>query len=138
MAKVVGGSLPASIWKSYMTEAHRRIAVHPLPGVYNYDGSEEDPYAEGRGEDEPWVERGGDGYRPGREDDKGVIEDLIDSLFGDDEEKMSAPPPPPPPSYRPRAENDLEDVPAEEDVAPEEPTGPVTPPDGEAVLEPAF
>ena len=139
MAKVVGGSLPASIWKTYMAEAHRRIAVHPLPGVYNYDGSGEDPYADGRGEDEPWVERGGDGYRPGREDDKGVIEDLIDSLFGDGEEEMSAPPPPPPPpSYRPRAENDLEDVPAEEDIAPVEPTGPLTPADGEAVPEPAF
>jgi hypothetical protein len=127
-----------------MAEAHRRIAVHPLPGVYNYDGSDEDPYAEGRGEDEPWVERGGDGYRPGREDEKGVIEDLIDSLFGDDEEEMSAPPPPPPPppSYRPRAENDLEDVPSDEEVAPDEtplpPAGPLEPTDGEAVLEPAF
>jgi len=140
MAKVVGGSLPAQIWKTYMAEAHRRIAVHPLPGVYNYDGSDEDPYAEGRGEDEPWVERGGDGYRPGREDEKGVIEDLIDSLFGDDEENMSAPPqpPPPPPSYRPRAEADLEDVPPDEDIAPGEPTAPAPPTDGEAVLEPAF
>ena len=90
MSRVVGGSLPASIWKSYMVEAHRRIAVHTLPGIYDGYG-DMDPYYGARPvEDDPWVERGGDPAEPPQDEDKGIIEDFFDSLFGDED-----PPPPP-------------------------------------------
>jgi penicillin-binding protein 1A len=90
MSRVVGGSLPASIWKTYMVEAHRRIAVHALPGIYDGYGDMDPYYGSAPVEDEPWVERGGEPAQPPQEEDKGIIEDFFDSLFGDEE-----PPPPP-------------------------------------------
>jgi penicillin-binding protein 1A len=33
MQQVTGGALPARLWKSFMTEAHRGVAAHALPGV---------------------------------------------------------------------------------------------------------
>lgn len=92
MAKIVGGSIPAAIWKSYMIEAHRKIAMHALPGVNNYDGSDGSYPADQSSDDNPWVERDGDQDSDGRRNDKGVIEDFFDRLFGSDkEQRMSAP-----------------------------------------------
>jgi penicillin-binding protein 1A len=101
MTRVVGGSLPASIWKSYMVEAHRRIAVHALPGIYDGYGDTDPYYGAPPVEDEPWVEHGDDPARPPQDEDKGIIEDFLDSLFGDEN------PPPPPrrssPGFGPRS-----------------------------------
>lgn len=125
MAKIVGGSLPASIWKAYMTEAHRKIAVHPLPGIYNYDGSDNPEVADNGAEDNPWVEHDGDGYDHGSGNDKGVIEDFFDRLFGDEEPRRPPPPPPPPPSQynAPRADADPNADPADAEDSPESPSG---------------
>ncbi|MCE9522843.1 MAG: PBP1A family penicillin-binding protein [Alphaproteobacteria bacterium] len=111
MTKVVGGSIPASIWKAYMLAAHRNLPVHSLPGVDLY--GEGGAYAEaGPGDtsnqDEPWVDRDGDSYRrnPRGERDKGVIEDFFDSLFGGRDPETSVPAPPPPqiaPGFSPQA-----------------------------------
>jgi penicillin-binding protein 1A len=100
MNKVVGGSLPASIWKAYMQAAHRNTAIHNLPGVDMYGDS--GPLVDG-GEDSPWVDRDGE-YAERRDNDGGVIEDFFDSLFGGgDERRSEAPPPPPPPRYQPQS-----------------------------------
>ena len=100
MGKVVGGSLPASIWKSYMVEAHKKIPVHQLPGVDDYDSP--DAYVDAGGEDNPWIERGGDGYEGRRRgNDRGVIEDFFDRLFGGEEDNSEPVPAPPPPRYGP-------------------------------------
>jgi penicillin-binding protein 1A len=104
MRKVVGGSLPASIWKAYMLAAHKTTPVHNLPGVDMY-GSDApyDPGSSG-GEDNPWVDRDGSTPEPRRpDDDKGVIEDFFDSLFGDGDEERPREPPPPPPRYTPQS-----------------------------------
>ena len=122
MKKVVGGSLPASIWKAYMLAAHKSVAVHNLPGVDMY--GDHDSYAQN--EDNPWVERDGD-YTERRvpdENDGGVIEDFFDSLFGGDRERRAPPPPPPPPpryvpqSNRPANNGEDGDVEAMADQAP--------------------
>ncbi len=125
MAKVVGGSIPASVWKTYMLEAHKRTPIHPLPGVESYDGS--DSYDDAaNSEDNPWVEH--DGYESRRDNDKGVIEDFFDRLFGGEEKKMSQPPPPPPPPhYEPEPGTDTQDVPDEETAPDAPPPGPVPP-----------
>jgi membrane peptidoglycan carboxypeptidase len=118
MAKVVGGSIPASVWKTYMIEAHRKIAMHPLPGVYNYDGSDGSyPTVDGS-EDNPWVERDGDEPSGGRDNDKGVIEDFFDRLFGDGEPRHPAPPPPPPPPPPPSPDDQQNGEPHTELEAP--------------------
>jgi penicillin-binding protein 1A len=98
MKKVVGGSLPASIWKAYMLAAHKNIPVHNLPGVDMY--SESDAYAQNE-PDNPWVERDGEYTDRHVPDDRpGVIEDFFDSLFGGDHPRNAAPVPPPPPAPR--------------------------------------
>ena len=138
MGRVVGGSLPASIWKTVMVDAHRRIAVHALPGIYDYGMGPEGAYAEGPGEDDPWVDRAEDGPGYRSNDDRGLIEDILDSLFGGEEEAPPAPPPPrapPPPGFGPRHQSSNDGAPVE---PPPSQTGPVTPADGEAVPEPAF
>ena len=107
MSKVVGGSLPASIWKSYMLAAHRNIPVHTLPGIDSY-GEVDTAEAEvpPTGEDNPWVERDGDSDGP-RGRDKGVIEDFFDSIFGNDEREP--PPPPRPQSHVPPPADEPQD-----------------------------
>ncbi|MBP6012384.1 MAG: PBP1A family penicillin-binding protein [Alphaproteobacteria bacterium] len=108
MAKVVGGSIPATIWKAYMLSAHKNIPIHPLPGVDTM--GEGDIYAEGEptGEDNPWVERDENSYeRRSTERDRSVVEDFFDSLFGSDD------PPPPPrtvPQSNPTQPQDREDT----------------------------
>ncbi len=101
MQKVVGGSLPASIWKNYMVAAHRNVPAHSLPGIDMYGGYDT---AEGENteEDDPWIERGND--RDPRSRDRSVVEDFFDSIFGADEMALPPPPPPPmPPRYVPQA-----------------------------------
>jgi penicillin-binding protein 1A len=102
MSRVVGGSLPATIWKTYMVDAHRRIAVRPLPGIYDGYASDDDYYSEVPAQDDAWVERDGDRDRPPPEDDRGIIEDFFDSLFGDDDGPRSAPPQRSTPGFGPR------------------------------------
>ncbi len=123
MQKVVGGSLPASIWKNYMQAAHKGIPVHNLPGIDTYGSSDS---ADAGSEDNPWVDRGDDDSQdrraPGR--DRGVIEDFFDSLFGGDT-ALPAPPPPMGPRYGPRVEAepdpaDVEDMTAAEEAAEED------------------
>jgi penicillin-binding protein 1A len=131
MTKVVGGGIPASIWKNYMLAAHRNIGMHPLPGIDTY-GS--DDYAGTPGEeDEPWVDRGEDGRDRRGPRDRDVIEDFFDSLFGDDGAALPVPPPPPAPRFVPQA------APVPDPVAPPEPpepAQPAEPADEEAAAEP--
>ena len=101
MTKVVGGGIPASIWKNYMLAAHRNIAIHSLPGIDSF-GSED--YAEAPAEeDNPWVERSENGRDNRGPRDRGVIEDFFDSLFGDNDTAVPVPPPPPPPRFVPQS-----------------------------------
>jgi penicillin-binding protein 1A len=94
MTKVVGGGIPASVWKNYMLAAHRNTTIHTLPGI---DAFGSDDYANGpTDEDEPWVDRGEDGYDRGRPRDRNVIDDFFDSLFGEDDTAVPVPPPPAP------------------------------------------
>jgi penicillin-binding protein 1A len=144
MKKVVGGSLPASIWKAYMLAAHRNVAVHNLPGVDMY--GTHDPDAQGDPEN-PWVERDGE-YTERRPDDRGVIEDFFDSLFGEGDRPNTANPPPPPPRYVPQSNRTQpryeEDVEAMADQGPaiararrrNQTPDPVPEPDPEEMLEP--
>lgn len=121
MGKVVGGSIPAQIWKTYMVDAHRKIAVHALPGVNDYDYGYDADVADAERGDDPWIERGGDGYHRRRDNDKGVIEDFFDRLFGDDEPaEMRGPPPPPsypPNGYQRQSDADVDPRDAEEEDA---------------------
>lgn len=151
MNKVVGGSIPASIWKAYMSEAHRNKPMHSLPGIDTFDG-DGDAYASSDSssgnEDEPWVERDGDASdRGSRGNDRGVIEELFDSLFGDErpQPEMAAPapiPPPPrsivPPRLSPMSEASPEAAPpVEPQVAePAAPEAPAAPPVAEAAEAP--
>jgi penicillin-binding protein 1A len=106
MGKVVGGGIPATIWRAYMISAHKDLPVRTLPGIDMYgmtgqdyaNASQPPPYSE----DMPWVERG-EGGRDRRDRDRGVLEDFFDSIFGSEEEEERAPPPPPP-EYEPRSE----------------------------------
>jgi hypothetical protein len=56
----------------------------------------------------------GPGYRSN--DDKGLIEDILDSLFGGEEEAPPAPPPPraPPPGFGPRHQSSNDGAPGDE------------------------
>jgi len=107
MAKVVGGSIPASIWKAYMVSAHQKIALHSLPGIDAF-GSDAYATASDGYDDNPWVERDGDGDsgRPPSNRDRGVIEEFFDSLFGGREPSTSVDdaPVPMPQRYSPRAD----------------------------------
>lgn len=127
MGKIVGGSFPASIWRTFMLEAHRTTPIHPLPGVNGYNSS--DGVADAGSEDNPWVERDGN---DGTGDDRGVIEDFFDSLFGDEverPERMSAPRPRRiPPGHDPPADDETQVAPDTQvepddvaDAAPETP-----------------
>lgn len=111
MGKIVGGNIPASIWRAYMLAAHRNLPVRNLPGV--------DPYGEDYStdnadyEDNPWVERDADGNP--RDDDRGLVEEFFDGLFGRREPRTSAPlPPPPAPVAPPPPAPDDEEAPADE------------------------
>jgi membrane peptidoglycan carboxypeptidase len=104
MAKVVGGSIPATIWKAYMVAASKDLPVRTLPGIDMFGQTGED-YAEShqpQGEDMPWVERGEDRHS----NDRGVLENFLDSIFGGDDDEHRAPPPPPPSGerYQPHSE----------------------------------
>jgi len=116
MKRVVGGSLPASIWKSYMLTAHKGIPVHTLPGVDTQD--EWDAYAGRDYEDNPWVDRDGNPRRRTNRD-RGVIEEFFDSLFGDDPDTALPPPPPPAPRFQPqsnRNDGELDEEPPPEEA----------------------
>lgn len=106
MKKVVGGSLPASIWKAYMLAAHKNKPIHNLPGVDMYGSASEEPYPDGSVPDNPWVDRDGYSDRGPPDGDRGVIEDFFDSLFGGDNEERPRNPPPPPPRYEPQSNRD--------------------------------
>ncbi len=73
--RVTGGSLPAQVWKSVMTEAHRGLPGLPLPGVYRPDEWSEPAFGEDRM--------------------AGGIVDFLAGIFGGS--RAEAPPPPPPP-----------------------------------------
>ena len=143
MQRIVGGGLPASIWKNYMLAAHRGIAIHTLPGIDMY-GSYDTADADGS-EDEPWVERGDDDDRRGPR--RGVIEDFFDSLFGGDDTALPpAPELPPAPRYLPRAEvepepidpPDLAELPDEATRPPRDLDGPYRQPEPDADAESPF
>jgi penicillin-binding protein 1A len=111
MKKVVGGSIPASIWKAYMIAAHRNVPVHSLPGIDVFGDS--DAYANAdnpESQDNPWVERDENGNPRGHDSrDRGVIEEFFDSLFGGRDSGNEEPPesPDPPQMYErlsPRAD----------------------------------
>ncbi len=77
--RVTGGSLPAQVWKSVMTEAHRGLPGLPLPGVYQPDEWSEPTYGEDRV--------------------AGGIVDFLAGIFGGG--RADAPPPPPSRRARP-------------------------------------
>jgi penicillin-binding protein 1A len=143
MQKIVGGGLPASIWKNYMLAAHRGIAIHTLPGIDMY-GSYDTADADGENEDEPWVDRGDDDRRGPR---RGVIEDFFDSLFGGDDTALPpAPDLPPAPRYLPRAEvepepidpPDMAELPDEASRPPRDLDGPYRQPEPDADADSPF
>ena len=72
--RVTGGSLPAQVWKSVMTEAHRGLPGLPLPGVYQPDEWSDPAFGEDRM--------------------AGGIVDFLAGIFGGG--RAEAPPPPPP------------------------------------------
>ena len=72
--RVTGGSLPAQVWKSVMTEAHRGLSGLPLPGVYQPDEWSDPTFGEDRM--------------------AGGIVDFLAGIFGGS--RAEAPPPPPP------------------------------------------
>ncbi len=108
MGRVVGGTIPASIWKAYMTAAHRNLPIRNLPGVDPY-GEDYSESQNGNYEDNPWVERDADGNP--RNDDRGLVEEFFDDLFGRREPRTSAPlpQPPPPPPVAPRPSPEVEE-----------------------------
>ncbi len=73
--RVTGGSLPAQVWKSVMTEAHRGLPGLPLPGVYRPDEWSDPAFGEDRM--------------------AGGIVDFLAGIFGGS--RAETPPPPPPP-----------------------------------------
>jgi penicillin-binding protein 1A len=102
MGKVVGGNIPASIWKAYMLAAHRTLPIRSLPGIdMNGEGDDFAEGEDGNYEDNPWVERDSDGNP---RDDRGAVEEFFDGLFGRRDPETSSPPapPPPPPPVAPR------------------------------------
>jgi len=105
MSKVVGGGIPATIWKAYMVAASKDLPVRTLPGIDMFGqtgGDFADAHVPSPGEDMPWVERG-EGRRGGH-DDRGVLENFLDSIFGGDDEEHAPAPPPPQERYAPRSE----------------------------------
>jgi len=44
MAKVTGGSIPARIWKGFMTEALKNVAAHDLPTAYSVASQDTMPW----------------------------------------------------------------------------------------------
>ncbi|MBI1212879.1 MAG: PBP1A family penicillin-binding protein [Alphaproteobacteria bacterium] len=106
MARVVGGSIPATIWKAYMLAAEKNLPVRTLPGIDMFGQTGED-YAEVHSSDSdgdmPWVD-GGDGGRRDRHEDRGVLEEFFDSIFGGDDDEDRRAPPPPDDGYGPRSE----------------------------------
>lgn len=132
MAKVVGGSIPASIWKAYMLAAHRTLAIRNLPGVdpYGEDYSQSD---DSGNEDNPWVDRDADGNP--RDDDRGLVEEFFDDLFGRREPRTSAPlPPPPRPPVAPRPTPETD----EDAVEPPDEPGPYRQPEPDPEEAPPF
>jgi penicillin-binding protein 1A len=112
MNKVVGGSLPANVWKAYMVAAHRNVPVHNLPGIDMYGDSSS---MVDSGEENPWVDR--DGEYAERHEDRGAIEEFFDSLFGGgDDRRTEAPPPPPPPRYQPQSNQQRDEEPTDEEI----------------------
>jgi membrane peptidoglycan carboxypeptidase len=104
MAKVVGGSIPATIWKAYMVAASKDLPVRTLPGIDMFGQTGEDYAAEmhvAPGEDMPWVERG---ERRERRQDRGALERFLDDIFGGSDDEEPVPAPPPPERYAPRSE----------------------------------
>lgn len=106
MAKVVGGSIPATIWKAYMVAASKDLPVRTLPGIDMFGQTGEDYASEthvapGPGEDMPWVERG---ERRERRQDRGALERFLDDIFGGSDDEERVPAPPPPERYSPRSE----------------------------------
>ena len=104
MDKVVGGTLPATLWREIMTAAHAGVAAHELAGTNDTFYADENPYEyfeDGRGYadrdrlDERERRGRGDWYDgpppPPYEDE----EDILDFLFGGPPE-----PPPPPPDWQ--------------------------------------
>jgi penicillin-binding protein 1A len=91
--RVAGGGLPASIWKAFMTAAHRGLPIRTLPGIDLY--SEPDPgyYTEAP---PPEPEYAPPPQRPPPEPDQpGLIDRFLDDLFGGSDYPDEAPPPPP-------------------------------------------
>jgi hypothetical protein len=91
-----------------MTAAHRNLPIRNLPGVDPY-GEDYSESQDGNYEDNPWVERDADGNP--RNEDRGLVEEFFDDLFGRREPRTSAPlpPPPPPPPVAPRPSPEVED-----------------------------
>lgn len=103
MDKIVGGNIPAEIWRKIMAVAHDGLPVRPIPGADYLD----DPYAVAG--DRGWQNPGSPGtpipgydpfdpysapYPPPPPRDEDLGEAILDWLFG--------PPSPPPPPRDPR------------------------------------
>ncbi len=79
--RVTGGSLPAQVWKSVMTEAHRGLPGLPLPGIYRPDEWSDPVFGEDRM--------------------AGGIVDFLAGIFGSSRTEVPSSPPPPRP-FRPQ------------------------------------
>ncbi|MEO1197624.1 MAG: PBP1A family penicillin-binding protein [Pseudomonadota bacterium] len=95
MARVTGGSLPATIWHDFMDSAYFGVAIAELPGTYHpgagYDVATHDPYGQGvvpSGSDpaQPWYEPGyddrGPRTQPGQGGGEAPFGGFFRNLFG--------------------------------------------------------
>jgi penicillin-binding protein 1A len=91
MDKVVGGSLPAAMWRQIMTTAHDGVAVKPLPGWDEWD--EPSIASSDRWEEQYWNE--GPPPEAYYEEEQGADDDdrggLLDWLFGPNEPRRDEP-----------------------------------------------
>jgi penicillin-binding protein 1A len=91
--RVAGGGLPASIWKAFMTAAHRGVPVRSLPGIDLYSEPDTGYYTEAPPREPEFMPPP---QRPPPEpDEPGLIDRFLDDLFGGSDYPEEAPPPPP-------------------------------------------
>lgn len=108
--RVAGGSIPASIWKAFMTAAHKGLPVRSLPGVDLY--SEPDPGYYTEAPTPPPAYEPPAPRPPPPPDEPGLVDRFLDDLFGSNDFPEEQPPPPP--RDGPYRQPDPEEPPADE------------------------
>ncbi len=78
--RVVGGGLPASVWKSFMRQAHKGLPLRPLPGVDLYAQPDPGYYLEQPAAPPPYAPP--PPRLPPPPDTPGLLERSVEELFG--------------------------------------------------------